>query len=137
MARNVYWGSAALTYVATGPKSPSTATANIFNGLITSPSVFWPAVQWKDIVASAQTERRGGAGPVRGLLGGKASPAAFVRVPRVHPRGLLAERFTGQESLWFLLLWRRLGLRLLFQLLRLRELPLTDKRPAEKFTRPG
>src|SRR5262245_26040186 len=28
----------------------------------------------------AQTERRGGAGPVRGLLGGKASPAAlFVR----------------------------------------------------------
>ena len=25
----------------------------------------------------AQTERRGGAGPVRGLLGGKASPAAF------------------------------------------------------------
>src|SRR5262249_16613712 len=26
----------------------------------------------------AQTERRGGAGPVRGLLGGKASPAALV-----------------------------------------------------------
>ena len=25
-----------------------------------------------------QTERRGGAGPVRGLLGGKASPAALV-----------------------------------------------------------
>jgi hypothetical protein len=25
----------------------------------------------------AQTERRGGAGPVRGLLGGKTSPAAF------------------------------------------------------------
>jgi hypothetical protein len=26
----------------------------------------------------AQTERRGGAGPVRGLLGGKASPAALL-----------------------------------------------------------
>jgi hypothetical protein len=26
----------------------------------------------------AQTERRGGAGPVRGLLGDKASPAALV-----------------------------------------------------------
>jgi hypothetical protein len=29
------------------------------------------------IVAGAQTERRGGAGPVRGLLGGKTSPTAF------------------------------------------------------------
>jgi hypothetical protein len=33
-----------------------------------------------DIVPGAQTERRGGAGPVRGLLGGKASPAAFRTV---------------------------------------------------------
>ena len=29
-------------------------------------------------VGSAQTERRGGAGPVRGLLGGKASPAVSL-----------------------------------------------------------
>src|SRR5205823_7906512 len=28
--------------------------------------------------SGAQTERRAGAGPVRGLLGGKASPAAFA-----------------------------------------------------------
>jgi len=27
----------------------------------------------------AQTERRGGAGPVRGLLGGKTSPAAMFQ----------------------------------------------------------
>ena len=31
-----------------------------------------------NIVPGAQAERRGGAGPVRGLLGGKASPAALV-----------------------------------------------------------
>src|SRR5437660_629798 len=36
------------------------------------------ATQWLDIVPGAQTERRGGAGPVRGLLGGKASPAALL-----------------------------------------------------------
>ena len=29
------------------------------------------AIQWRDIVPGAQTERRGGAGPVGGLLGGK------------------------------------------------------------------
>ena len=29
-------------------------------------------------LSGAQTERRGGAGPVRGLLGGKTSPAALV-----------------------------------------------------------
>src|SRR6516165_10347861 len=29
-------------------------------------------------LAGAQTERRGGAGPVRSLLGGKTSPAALV-----------------------------------------------------------
>jgi hypothetical protein len=32
-------------------------------------------------LSGAQTERRGGAGPVRGLLGGKASPAAFFFSP--------------------------------------------------------
>src|SRR5436309_7130203 len=34
----------------------------------------WSAIKWRDIVPGAQTERRGGAGLVRGLLGGKASP---------------------------------------------------------------
>ena len=31
----------------------------------------WSAIQWRDILPGAQTERRGDAGPVRGLLGGK------------------------------------------------------------------
>jgi hypothetical protein len=33
---------------------------------------------------SAQTERRGGAGPVRGLFGGKASPAALFVLSLSH-----------------------------------------------------
>jgi hypothetical protein len=33
--------------------------------------------RWTDIAASAQTERRGGAGPVRGLLGGKDLTGRF------------------------------------------------------------
>src|SRR5262245_3787177 len=33
-------------------------------------SSFWFAIQWKDIVPSAQTVRRGGAGPVSVLLDG-------------------------------------------------------------------
>src|SRR5262245_12961062 len=37
------------------------------------------------IAAGAQTERRGGRGPVRGLLGGRTSPAAFVFQPRALP----------------------------------------------------
>ncbi|HKB34894.1 MAG TPA: hypothetical protein VKD72_00475 [Gemmataceae bacterium] len=32
----------------------------------------------KDNAVGAQTERRGGAGPVRALLGGENAPAAFV-----------------------------------------------------------
>ena len=36
------------------------------------------AIQWKDIVPGAQTERRGGAGPVRGLLGGKDPTGRFA-----------------------------------------------------------
>src|SRR5262249_42186307 len=35
------------------------------------------AIQWRDIVPGAQTERRGGAGPVRGLLGGKDPTGRF------------------------------------------------------------
>src|SRR5262245_2947899 len=34
---------------------------------------------WRDIAPGAQTERRGGAGPVRGLLGGKDPTGRFVR----------------------------------------------------------
>src|SRR4051812_18836330 len=36
-----------------------------------APREGWSALQWGDIAAGAQTERRGGAGPVGGLLGGK------------------------------------------------------------------
>src|SRR6266542_4309487 len=48
--------------------------------MIESPFPGWSALQWRDIAPGAQTERRGGAGPVRGLLGGKASPAALLGV---------------------------------------------------------
>ena len=34
-------------------------------------------IQWRDIAAGAQTERRGGAGPVRSLLGGKDLTGRF------------------------------------------------------------
>src|SRR5262245_19750074 len=40
------------------------------------------------IAAGAQTGPRGGAGPVRGLLGGSASPAAFVFRVRNRESGL-------------------------------------------------
>jgi hypothetical protein len=39
------------------------------------------AIQGKDIVPGAQTERRGGAGPVRGLLGGKDLTGHFSLIP--------------------------------------------------------
>src|SRR5438034_656480 len=45
--------------------------------MIESPFPGWSAIQWRDIVAGAQTERRGGAGPVRGLLGGKDLTGRF------------------------------------------------------------
>src|ERR1700687_5611948 len=35
------------------------------------------AIEQRDIVSGAQTERRGGAGPVRGLLGGKDFTGRF------------------------------------------------------------
>src|SRR5438093_10589527 len=37
------------------------------------------AIQWRDIDPGAQTERRGGAGPVGGLLGGKDPTGRFCR----------------------------------------------------------
>src|SRR5262245_22987932 len=61
-----------------------------------SPS-HWFAVQCKDVASSAQTERRGGAGPVRGLLGGKASPAAFVLVADTLP---CCRRSRHRECVW-------------------------------------
>src|SRR6476469_3935147 len=53
----------------------------------------WSAIQWKDIVPGAQTERRGGAGPVGGLLGGKDPTDRFRS----------GVRNQGQESLGFLI----------------------------------
>ena len=37
----------------------------------------WSAIRWWDIAPSAQTERRGGAGPAGGLLGGKDPAGRF------------------------------------------------------------
>src|SRR5438552_1170663 len=48
----------------------------------------WSAIQCRDIAPGAQTERRSGVGPVRGLLGGKD----------------LTGRFAFQKQLAFLLL---------------------------------
>src|SRR5262245_17790950 len=42
-----------------------------------TPREDWSAIRWRDIDPGAQTERRGGAGPAGGLLGGKAPPAAW------------------------------------------------------------
>src|SRR6476469_9989923 len=36
------------------------------------------AIEWRDIVPGAQTERRGGAAPVGGLLGGKDPTGRFA-----------------------------------------------------------
>src|SRR5262249_21957063 len=46
-----------------------------------APPLRWPAIQYTDIPAGAQTKRRGDAAPVRVLLGGGHPPAAsFVRI---------------------------------------------------------
>ncbi len=59
------------------------------------------AIQWRDTDPGAQTERRGGAGPVRGLLGGKTSPAA-VFVSSFGERGM--------SDPWFFLMPHRSSL---------------------------
>src|SRR5262249_27762223 len=41
----------------------------------------WSAMPWGDIVPGAQTERRSGAWPVRGLLGGKDPTGRFASTP--------------------------------------------------------
>jgi hypothetical protein len=43
--------------------------------MVESPFLSGPRKNDEDKAAGAQTERRGDAGPVRSLLGGKASPA--------------------------------------------------------------
>src|SRR5947209_14519009 len=50
--------------------------------MVRSPFAGWSAIQWRDIIPGAQTERRGGAGPVRGLLGGKDSTGRVFSVAR-------------------------------------------------------
>src|SRR5262249_29476531 len=53
-----------------------------------SPLRSWSAIQWRDIVPGAQTERRGGAGPVGGLLGGKGPTGRFSeRARELDARG--------------------------------------------------
>src|SRR5262249_52436673 len=57
-------------------------------------------IQWRDIVPGAQTERRGGAGPVRGLLGGKDPTGRFMDALQIDP----GQRATdcGRMALYFL-----------------------------------
>ena len=61
------------------------------------------ALQWRDIVPGAQTERRGGAGPVRGLLGGKGLTGRlfllFVVRVLLSEHGLLLFCFQFREQL--------------------------------------
>ena len=45
-------------------------------------SLLWSAFEWRDVAPGAQTERRGGAGPVRGLLGGKDPTGRFSLIAR-------------------------------------------------------
>jgi hypothetical protein len=40
----------------------------------------WSAIQWEDNEPGAQTVRSDAVGPVRGLLGGAASPAALIHL---------------------------------------------------------
>src|SRR5262245_39698803 len=42
-----------------------------WNDMGSSPFPGWSVIEWERHRGRAQTERRGGAGPVRGLLGGK------------------------------------------------------------------
>src|SRR6516165_3851407 len=44
--------------------------------MVGSPFRSWSAIQWRDIVAGAQTERRGGAGPAGACLAVRIPPAA-------------------------------------------------------------
>src|SRR5258708_1988655 len=54
-----------------------------------SPLRWWSAIQWRNIAPGAQTERRGGAGPVRGLLGGKGLAGAR---PECGAEGVAAQQ---------------------------------------------
>src|SRR5262245_41015097 len=45
--------------------------------MVGSPFRSWPAIQWRDIAAGAQTERRGGAGPAGACLAVRTPSAAL------------------------------------------------------------
>src|SRR5262245_5520432 len=45
--------------------------------MVRSPFPGWSAIQWPDIAAGAQTERRGGAGPAGACLAVRTPPAAL------------------------------------------------------------
>src|SRR4051812_24647093 len=54
--------------------------------MVVPPFRSWSAIQWWDIAAGAQTERRGGAGPAGGLLGGKDPPGRLSGTQKQEPR---------------------------------------------------
>ena len=60
-----------------GARADRRLCSQLWNDMVSSPFRGWSAIEWGTSFP-AQTERRGGAGPVRGLLGGKASPAALL-----------------------------------------------------------
>src|SRR5262249_56001545 len=45
-----------------------------------APKEGWSAIQWEDSEPGAQTVRPGAVGPVRGLLGGRTSPATLFQL---------------------------------------------------------
>jgi len=56
-------------------------------------------LQWQHHVPGAQTERRGLAGPVKDLLGGETSPAAFFVEGRAELSALLSQlRRAGRSN---------------------------------------
>src|SRR5438128_1984266 len=55
-------------------RAPWATVPSVLN--VNMASLLRSALGWRDIVPGAQTERRGGAGPVRAWLGGEYAPAA-------------------------------------------------------------
>src|SRR4029077_20679474 len=55
--------------------------------MIRSPFPGWSAIEWRRHLPGAQTERRGGAGPVGGLLGGKDPTGRLISINSLGGRG--------------------------------------------------
>src|SRR5438128_12008518 len=67
-------------------RAPWATVPSVLN--VNMASLLRSALGWRDIVPGAQTERRGGAGPVRGLLRGKDPTGRFRSGVRNHASGV-------------------------------------------------